>query len=127
MRFAGIDIGSRTIEVVVVDESGAIVLSRMADTGFDPMHAVKKLIDDIRFDRIMTTGYGRNLFAVSLDAPTVTEIKAHARGARAFFHDVQTVLDIGGQDSKAIALLANGKVKKFGTTAAPPAPANFWK
>jgi predicted CoA-substrate-specific enzyme activase len=113
MRFAGIDIGSRTIEVVVVDDAGGIVLSRMADTGFDPMHAVKQLIDDIRFDRIMATGYGRNLFEVSLDAPTVTEIKAHARGARAFFPDVRTVLDIGGQDSKAIALMANGRVKKF--------------
>jgi len=53
------------------------------------------------------------LFKISLDAPTVTEIKAHARGARAFFPDAQTVLDIGGQDSKAIVLFENGKVKKF--------------
>jgi len=113
MRFAGIDIGSRSIELVVVDDEGEIVCSLQTDTGFDPMMEVKKLINDAAYDRIMATGYGRNLFEISFDAPTVTEIKAHARGARAFFPDTQTVLDIGGQDSKAIALLENGKVKKF--------------
>ena len=113
MRFAGIDIGSRSIELVVVDDEGEIVCSLQTDTGFDPMMEAKKLINDAAYDRIMATGYGRNLFEISFDAPTVTEIKAHARGARAFFPDTQTVLDIGGQDSKAIALLENGKVKKF--------------
>jgi len=50
---------------------------------------------------------------VAFETPTVTEIKAHAKGARFFFPEARTVLDIGGQDSKAIALFANGKVKKF--------------
>lgn len=112
-RFAGIDIGSRTIELVVVDETGSVVLSAQADTGFDPMSEARKLINGVNYDRIMATGYGRNLFEMSFDAPTVTEIKAHARGARTSFPDALTVLDIGGQDSKAIALTANGKVKKF--------------
>jgi predicted CoA-substrate-specific enzyme activase len=67
----------------------------------------------VQYDRIMATGYGRNLFEISFEAPAVTEIKAHARGARAFFPDARTVLDIGGQDSKAIALFETGKVKKF--------------
>jgi predicted CoA-substrate-specific enzyme activase len=61
----------------------------------------------------MATGYGRNLFEIAFDAPTVTEIKAHARGARALFPDALAVIDIGGQDSKAISLFENGKVKKF--------------
>ena len=113
LRFAGIDIGSRTIELVVVDDAGEIVCSLQTDTGFDPMEEAKKLINGVCYDRIMATGYGRSLFEISFDAPTVTEIRAHARGARAFFPDAQTVLDIGGQDSKAIALLENGKVKKF--------------
>jgi (R)-2-hydroxyacyl-CoA dehydratese activating ATPase len=113
MRFAGIDIGSRTIELVVVDKAGQITCSLQADTGFDPMTEARKLIDGVSYDRIVATGYGRNLFEVSFDTPTVTEIKAHARGARAFFSDARTVLDIGGQDSKAIALFENGKVKKF--------------
>jgi predicted CoA-substrate-specific enzyme activase len=112
-RFAGIDIGSRTIELVVVDESGGILTSLQTDTGFDPMSAARDMVDRVEYDRIMATGYGRNLFEISFDAQTVTEIKAHAAGARAFFPDVQAVLDIGGQDSKAISLFDTGKVKKF--------------
>lgn len=112
-RFAGIDIGSRTIELVVVDERGNVVDSVQADTGFDPMAKAKKIIEGIAFDRIMATGYGRNLFEISFNAATVTEIKAHARGARTLFPGVRAVIDIGGQDSKAIALFDNGNVKKF--------------
>ncbi len=112
-RFAGIDIGSRTIELVVVNASGKIVTSLQMDTGFDPMRAARDLIDGMSYDRIMATGYGRNLFEISFDALTVTEIKAHAVGARACFPDAQAVLDIGGQDSKAISLFETGKVKKF--------------
>lgn len=113
MFFAGIDIGSRTIELVVVDDRGEIVRSRQADTGFDPLTEVRKLMDGVHYDLIMATGYGRGLSEVAFDTPTVTEIKAHARGARAFFPRASTVLDIGGQDSKAIALLEDGRVKKF--------------
>jgi predicted CoA-substrate-specific enzyme activase len=113
MRFAGIDIGSRTMEFVVVNQKGETVVARQADTGFDPLPAAKALIDGTRFDTILATGYGRNLFEVAFDAPTVTEIKAHARGARALFPEARTVLDIGGQDSKAIALAGSGRVRKF--------------
>ena len=113
MIFAGIDIGSRTIEVVVLNGAGEIIDSLQADTGFDPMAEAKNLVDSIYYDRIVATGYGRNLFEISFDAPAVTEIKAHARGARAYFPGARTVLDIGGQDSKAISLFENGKVKKF--------------
>ena len=113
MKYAGIDIGSRTIEFVVVDAAGTILHSLQTDTGFDPLAEAKRLIDGTPYDRIMATGYGRHLFEISFDVPTVTEIKAHARGARACFPDTGAVLDIGGQDSKAIALFDNGKVKKF--------------
>ena len=113
MRFAGIDIGSRTIELVVVDQAGGMVQSLQADTGFDPLRQARELVDGVRYERILATGYGRSLFEIAFDAPTVTEIKAHARGARAFFPQARAVLDIGGQDSKAIALFESGKVKKF--------------
>jgi predicted CoA-substrate-specific enzyme activase len=113
MRFAGIDIGSRTIELVVVNEAGRIEASFQADTGFDPITEAKKLVDGVGFHRIMATGYGRNLFEIAFDAPTVTEIKAHALGVRTLFPEACSILDIGGQDSKAIALSDTGKVKKF--------------
>jgi (R)-2-hydroxyacyl-CoA dehydratese activating ATPase len=112
MRFAGIDIGSRAIKLVIV-ENGTIVEHRQADTGYDPMGEARKLLKGLAYDRILATGYGRSQFEVDFDAPTVTEIKAHASGARFFFPEAVTVLDIGGQDSKAIAMNISGKVVKF--------------
>ncbi len=112
MRCAGIDIGSRAIKLVVV-EKGTIVEHRQADTGYDPMAEARKLLKGLAYDRILATGYGRGQFEVDFDAPTVTEIKSHAAGAWFFFPEALTVLDIGGQDSKAIAMNASGKVIKF--------------
>jgi predicted CoA-substrate-specific enzyme activase len=112
VRYAGIDIGSRSIELVVIND-GNIVESRQADSGVDPMNQAQKLLDGLQYDSIMATGYGRNLFELSFDAPTVTEIKAHARGATYLIPGTRTVLDIGGQDSKAIAIGENGRVLKF--------------
>jgi predicted CoA-substrate-specific enzyme activase len=112
MRCAGIDIGSRSIEVVVM-EDGRTIEARQSDAGFDPLKEALKLLDGAGHDRIMATGYGRHLLEVALDAPTVTEIKAYAVGAKALFPEARTILDIGGQDSKAIALNEGGRVVKF--------------
>ena len=112
MRHAGIDIGSRTIELVVI-ENGHTVESRQTDTGFDPMARAGELLSDVSFDRIMATGYGRNLFEIAFDSPTVTEIKAYGVGVHALIPKAGTILDIGGQDSKAISLNGMGAVKKF--------------
>ena len=112
MRCAGIDIGSRSIKLVVCD-AGEIKTFRRADTGFDPMATSKRLLEGLTYDRILATGYDRTLFEVALDTPTVTEIKAHGAGARAFFLEVRTVLDIGGRDSRAINLNDAGRVVKF--------------
>jgi predicted CoA-substrate-specific enzyme activase len=112
MLSVGIDIGSRTIELVVLND-GKIVESRQTDSGFDPLAQARKLLEGVQQDRIQATGYGRHLFELAFDAPTVTEIKAYAMGANFLFSDVATVLDIGGQDSKVIALGDSGKVVKF--------------
>ncbi|QTA82271.1 CoA enzyme activase domain-containing protein [Desulfonema limicola] len=112
MLSAGIDIGSRSIECAVL-ENGKIRETRKADTGFDPAGQAKQLIKGLEFDVILATGYGRNLFEIEHDAPTITEIKAHARGAFYFFPGILTVLDIGGQDSKVMKLSESGKVIKF--------------
>ena len=112
MRYAGIDIGSRTIELVVVKD-GDIAATKQTDTGFDPMAQARELLSGVAFDRIMATGYGRNLFEIAFDAPTVTEIKAYGVGVSALIPAAGTILDIGGQDSNAIALKGEGAVRKF--------------
>ena len=113
-KYAGIDIGSRTIELVVVDEQGNLMDFCQADTGFDPITEARRILDGVEYDKIMATGYGRGLFETAFDdAGTVTEIKAHAKGVISFFPEAATILDIGGQDSKAIALNDKGRVKKF--------------
>ncbi len=89
MRCAGIDIGSRAVKLVVV-ENGAIVEHRQADTGYDPMAVARGLLDGVAYDRILATGYGRGQFEVDFDAPTVTEIRAHAAGARFLFPEPAT-------------------------------------
>lgn len=112
MRTAGIDIGSRTIKLVTV-EGEEIIFSLIVDTTHDPLEQCKRLMGQTHFDRILATGYGRHLFEIQFDVPTVTEIKAFARGVKALFPCGRTILDIGGQDTKAIALDGDGRVAKF--------------
>ncbi len=112
MKYAGIDIGSRSIELVIVRD-GTVLEMRTADTGFNPVQEAETIIKDMEFSSIMATGYGRNLFSASFEAPTVTEIKAHARGASHVYPQSTAILDVGGQDSKVIRLNDKGKVIRF--------------
>lgn len=61
----------------------------------------------------MATGHALSLFEIFFDAPTVTEIKGQAVCTGSFFPGAAIVLDIGGQDRKAISMVDNGRVKKF--------------
>ncbi len=112
MKYAGIDIGSRSMEVVVL-EDGEVVAFRQAETGHAPLEQAKTLLEGLSWDCLLATGYGRSLVAEAFQCTTATEIKAYARGARELFPDVETILDIGGQDCKVISLRENGKIKKF--------------
>jgi (R)-2-hydroxyacyl-CoA dehydratese activating ATPase len=112
MHYAGIDIGSRTIELAVLEDR-EIIDMKQTDSGFDPMARAREMLDGVKHHHIMATGYGRHLFELSFESPTVTEIKAYAVGARFLFPEVMTILDIGGQDAKAISLNAEGRVIKF--------------
>ena len=68
MRTVGIDIGSRTIKLAVWD-GAKIVEIRQDDTGFDPLTRARRLLEGVACDRIMATGYGRNLLELALDSP----------------------------------------------------------
>jgi predicted CoA-substrate-specific enzyme activase len=109
---AGIDIGSRAVKLVVM-ESGSVVRSLVEDTGSDPLAVCRRLLAGVACDSVTATGYGRHLFKERWPAAEViTEIKAVARGAAALVPACRTVIDIGGQDSKAITLGPDGKVQK---------------
>lgn len=112
---AGIDIGSRSIELVMIGDNGLVHRSK-APTTFDPLAQCRKLMNGLRPDRVVATGYGRRLFSEAfpeISTEVITEIQAYALGARALFPEIRSILDIGGQDTKAILLTPMGKVARF--------------
>jgi len=112
MTIAGLDIGSRTIALVEMDD-GNIVYSDVIETTFDPLEQCRLLLEDRSFDLLVATGYGRHLAQANFADHTITEIKAFALGCYSVFPQCRTILDIGGQDTKAISLGQQGKVADF--------------
>jgi len=112
MKSAGIDVGSRTVKLVIV-EDGRVVCSRKQENSFDSLHVIRQLLDGVAYNTITATGYGRHLFTQHFAGQTISEIAAFARGTHHLFPACRAVLDIGGQDTKAIALDEQGRVRKF--------------
>jgi len=112
MRYSGIDIGSRTVKIAILDND-ELIFSRKSIASHDPLETAARLIENIELGTVVATGYGRHLIKASLDCTVISEIKAFALGARMFSEDCRTILDIGGQDTKAIALDENGNMSKF--------------
>ena len=112
MRSLGIDIGSRTIKVAVLRD-GHLEFERKADSSYDPMSVARELLKDVSYDVLTATGYGRHNFKAHFDCNVISEIKAFAQGTRFLFPEARAILDIGGQDTKAIAMDASGRVSKF--------------
>lgn len=112
MSVAGLDIGSRTIALVEL-EAGEMVFGEVRDTTHDPLQQCLDLLRGRSPDRLVATGYGRQLARANFAHEAVTEIKAFALGCHYFFPECRTVLDIGGQDTKAIAVSPAGAVADF--------------
>jgi predicted CoA-substrate-specific enzyme activase len=117
---SGVDVGSTQTKAIVVDEAGGIVGRSLIDTGANVVRAAEKAfaqaiadagLEDYEIGFVIGTGYGR--YKVEFGDAQVTEIVCHARGAAAMFPDTQTVLDMGGQDTKAIRLKPGGDVIDF--------------
>lgn len=119
MIFLGIDIGSRAAKVVVLKDD-AIVASAICDTGPESVKtayaAMGKAfqgtglsLQDMTYT--VATGYGRVL--VPFANENVSEISCHARGINWYFPSVRTILDMGGQDCKAINCSAEGRLTNF--------------
>lgn len=115
LRAAGLDIGSRSIELVAVEEGRIVHVAKTATT-FDPLSRCRELLDGVRPDVLAATGYGRALFAEQSGLShvrTLTEITAYALGVGRLFPQARSVLDIGGQDTKVICLAEAGQVERF--------------
>jgi predicted CoA-substrate-specific enzyme activase len=114
MLAAGLDAGSRTVKIVILNtETGQIVVSKKTETTYDPVAQTRRLLDGLKWDHLVATGYARKLIRASFDGEAITEIQAHALGVRRLFPEAGSVLDIGGQDTKAIALDVHGRTRKF--------------
>jgi (R)-2-hydroxyacyl-CoA dehydratese activating ATPase len=112
MITAGIDIGSRTIKLVLV-KNGQIIEIRKAENTFDTLKVCNGLLEGLSYDCITSTGYGRYLFEEHKKCEVISEIKAFSLGAKFVFPECRNVLDIGGQDTKAILLDEKGRQRKF--------------
>ncbi len=112
MRVLGLDIGSRSVDAVWLND-GRIVDWAVADSGFDPQAVAEAFVARGGHDVIVATGYGRHAAAQRFGGSPVTEITAYGFGAHKLFPEARAVLDIGGQDTKVIALGSGGKVVDF--------------
>ena len=118
--FCGIDIGSTTTELVVVDEDKKIVYFDRKLTAGNVQKTSNSILEQCckalnikrdKINKIVSTGYGRKYIEYS--DRDITEITCYARGANYLNPDVHTIIDIGGQDSKVISINGNGEVNDF--------------
>jgi (R)-2-hydroxyacyl-CoA dehydratese activating ATPase len=113
----GLDLGSTTAKAVLLDGAGRLMAWRIAPAGIDARALALKLRDEVLAEAgaadipIVATGYGRGL--VDFAQKTVTEITCHARGVRRLHPDARSIVDVGGQDAKAIRLGPDGRVEDF--------------
>lgn len=117
---AGVDVGSTQTKAVIVDEKGKIIGRTLIDTGSNVVTAAEKSflaaltaggIGESEVGYVVGTGYGR--YKVTFGDTQITEISCHARGATHMFPGTRTVLDMGGQDTKAIRVSSTGEVLDF--------------
>jgi predicted CoA-substrate-specific enzyme activase len=117
---AGVDVGSTQTKAVIVNEDRQIVGRSLVDTGANVLRAAEHAYaealessgrreDEVEY--IIGTGYGR--YRVTFGNTQVTEISCHGRGAVHMFPETQTVLDMGGQDTKAIRVSPAGEILDF--------------
>jgi len=117
---AGVDVGSTQTKAVIIDQDGQIVGRALIDTGANVTVAAEKAfqaavaatgLGEEQVEYVIGTGYGR--YKVTFGNKQVTEISCHGRGAVHMFPATRTVIDMGGQDSKAIRVNQDGEIVDF--------------
>jgi predicted CoA-substrate-specific enzyme activase len=116
----GVDFGSTTGKAVVLDDTGELRGTAVSAEGAVSDLGVRQAMSEALFEagisearvaRAVSTGYGRRMLDIA--DRTITEITCHARGAVHLVPEAKLVIDIGGQDSKVIAIDENGLVAQF--------------
>ena len=119
--YLGIDIGSISTKGVIIDENNNIIAKEYIWTEANPIEAVKKLLlslknklpDNYNVVSVGTTGSARRLIGIMTGASIIkNEITAHAIGTLSLHKNVNTIFEIGGQDSKII-IINNGVVTDY--------------
>jgi len=118
--YLGIDVGSVSTDLVVIDENEKVIEKLYLKTSGRPINAVKegmlelkRRLGNINICGVGTTGSGRQLADVMVGADVVkNEITSHGVAALRYNKDVKTIFEIGGQDSKII-LIRNGVIVDF--------------
>jgi predicted CoA-substrate-specific enzyme activase len=117
---AGVDVGSTQTKAVIINEDKEIVARALTETGANVIRAAENAFaealrnGDLREEEIeyvIGTGYGR--YKVTFGNAQVTEISCHGRGAVHMFPGTRTVVDMGGQDTKAISVSPEGEIVDF--------------
>jgi predicted CoA-substrate-specific enzyme activase len=117
---AGVDVGSTQTKAVIIDEDRAIVARSLTMTGANVIRAAEESFAEAlasgnlreeEVEYVVGTGYGR--YKVTFGNTQVTEISCHGRGAVHMFPNTRTVVDMGGQDTKAIRVSATGEIVDF--------------
>jgi predicted CoA-substrate-specific enzyme activase len=117
--YVGVDAGASATKVVIIDEKENIISHAIVPSGINFKasfeEALKKALERPGLSRrdilyIVSTGYGRELVEASI---MFSEITCISRGVHKLFPYVRTIIDVGGQDSKAVRISENGRVLDF--------------
>jgi predicted CoA-substrate-specific enzyme activase len=116
----GVDVGSTQTKAIIINEIRQIVGRALIETGANVVMAAEKAymealqsggVPEEEVEYVVGTGYGR--YRVTFGNTQVTEISCHGRGAVHMFPGTRTVLDMGGQDTKAIRVSPTGEILDF--------------
>src|SRR3990172_8380983 len=117
---AGVDVGSTQTKALILDEQREIVARSLIDTGANVVLAAENAyaealknanLDEREVEYVVGTGYGR--YKVTFGDTQITEISCHGRGGVHMFPGTRTVVDMGGQDTKAIRVSPTGEILDF--------------
>ncbi|GHU61765.1 2-hydroxyglutaryl-CoA dehydratase activator [Clostridia bacterium] len=122
-HYLGIDCGSVSVKIAIINEQYEILYEQYKRSNGSPVRTLQKLLTEyairkhlhkiVSFSGIFVTGSGRFLIEKLLGAFPCNEISAHGKAAGYFYPKAQSIIEIGGQDSKLIFLESDGQISRI--------------